>query len=93
MIQTQALHFHYATSPEMFFADLRVPQGGTLLLHGNSGSGKSTWLALAAGMPAALAMRANALHQHATGLKAQIAATVDATALAGIDLAAGWPAL
>lgn len=45
------------------------------------------------GMPAALAMRANALHQHATGLKAQIAATVDATALAGIDLAAGWPAL
>jgi putative ABC transport system ATP-binding protein len=50
VIQTQALHFHYATSPEMFFADLRVPQGGTLLLHGNSGSGKSTWLALAAGM-------------------------------------------
>lgn len=45
------------------------------------------------GMPAALAMRANALHQHATGLKAQIAAAADATALASINLAAGWPAL
>jgi putative ABC transport system ATP-binding protein len=27
-----------------------VPQGGTLVLRGNSGSGKSTWLALAAGL-------------------------------------------
>lgn len=45
------------------------------------------------GMPAALAMRANALHQYAAGLKAQIAAAADATALSGINLAAGWPAL
>jgi putative ABC transport system ATP-binding protein len=27
-----------------------VPQGATLLLHGSSGAGKSTWLALAAGL-------------------------------------------
>ena len=34
----------------MGFPDVRVPQGGTLLLRGASGSGKSTWLALAAGL-------------------------------------------
>ena len=27
-----------------------MPQGATLLLRGNSGAGKSTWLALAAGL-------------------------------------------
>ena len=45
------------------------------------------------GMPAALAMRANALHQHAAGLKAQIAAAASATALGAIDTSAGWPSL
>lgn len=45
------------------------------------------------GMPAALALRANTLHQHAAGLKVQIAAAADATALAAIDLVSGWPAL
>lgn len=45
------------------------------------------------GMPAALATRANALHQHAAGLKAQIVAAADAVALAAIDIDAGWPAL
>lgn len=34
----------------MVFPDGVVPQGGTLLLRGASGSGKSTWLALAAGL-------------------------------------------
>ena len=45
------------------------------------------------GMPAALAMRANALHQHAAGLKAQIAAAASATALGAIDIVTGWPSL
>ena len=45
------------------------------------------------GMPAALAVRANALHQYAAGLKAQIAAAADATALAAIDIVTGWPSL
>ena len=45
------------------------------------------------GMPAALAMRANALHQHAAALKAQIAAAADAMALAAIDIVTGWPSL
>lgn len=45
------------------------------------------------GMPAALATRANALHQHAAGLKAQIVAAADAAALLAIDIDAGWPAL
>jgi len=50
VIDTRALHYQYVAGPELFFADLQVPQGGTLLLRGNSGSGKSTWLALAAGL-------------------------------------------
>jgi putative ABC transport system ATP-binding protein len=32
------------------FPAIKVPQGGVLLLRGRSGSGKSTWLALAAGL-------------------------------------------
>jgi putative ABC transport system ATP-binding protein len=32
------------------FPDVQVAQGGTLLLRGRSGSGKSTWLALAGGL-------------------------------------------
>ena len=35
------------------FPDVDVPQGGVLLIGGRSGSGKSTWLALAAGLVAA----------------------------------------
>jgi len=50
-------------------------------------------LAAMLGMPAALAVRANALHQYAAGLKAQIAAAADATALAAIDIVTGWPSL
>jgi putative ABC transport system ATP-binding protein len=37
------------------FADVQVPQGATLVLRGNSGSGKSTWLALVAGLLSATA--------------------------------------
>ena len=50
MIQTRALRYEYPSGPALAFPDLEVPQGATLLLHGNSGAGKSTWLALAAGL-------------------------------------------
>ena len=50
MIETHALRHAFAGGPNLGFPDVRVPQGGTLLLRGASGSGKSTWLALAAGL-------------------------------------------
>ena len=50
MISCRQLTFRYASGPELAFADLKVAQGETLLLAGASGSGKSTWLALAAGL-------------------------------------------
>ena len=50
MIHTQNLVYRYAGGPELRFPDVQVPQGGVLLLRGASGSGKSTWLALAAGL-------------------------------------------
>ena len=50
MIQTQNLVYRYADGPELHFPDVQVAQGGVLLLSGASGSGKSTWLALAAGL-------------------------------------------
>ena len=50
MIQTSQLAYRYPNGPSIAFADLDVPQGATLLLRGASGSGKSTWLALAAGL-------------------------------------------
>ena len=50
MIETRALRYEYRSGPSLSFPDLDVPQGATLLLHGNSGAGKSTWLALAAGL-------------------------------------------
>ena len=50
MIETRALRYDYPRGPALAFADLDVPQGATLLLRGNSGAGKSTWLALAAGL-------------------------------------------
>ena len=52
MISTRQLVYRYPDGPELAFADLNVPQGGVLLLGGASGSGKSTWLALAAGLVA-----------------------------------------
>ncbi len=50
MIRTRQLAYQYPGGPELRFDDIDVPQGGVLLLRGASGSGKSTWLALAAGL-------------------------------------------
>ncbi len=50
MIATSGLTFAFAPGADLCFANVQVPQGGTLLLRGASGSGKSTWLALAAGL-------------------------------------------
>jgi putative ABC transport system ATP-binding protein len=54
VIETQGLAYTYAgTAAAIGFPDICVAQGGTLLLRGASGSGKSTWLALVAGLLAA----------------------------------------
>ena len=50
MISARQLAYRYAGGPELRFDDIDVAQGGVLLLQGVSGSGKSTWLALAAGL-------------------------------------------
>lgn len=50
MIRSSQLSYGYAKGPSIAFADIDLPQGATLLLRGASGSGKSTWLALAAGL-------------------------------------------
>ncbi|MDO8458802.1 MAG: ATP-binding cassette domain-containing protein [Burkholderiaceae bacterium] len=50
MIHTQQLTYSYATGAPLVFPDVQLPQGGVLVLRGNSGSGKSTWLALLAGL-------------------------------------------
>lgn len=52
MIVTRGLACQYPGSAALRFPDVAVPQGGTLLLRGRSGSGKSSWLALAAGLMA-----------------------------------------
>jgi putative ABC transport system ATP-binding protein len=50
VIETRALRYEYRNGPDLSFDDVDVAQGATLLLRGNSGAGKSTWLALAAGL-------------------------------------------
>ena len=50
MIQTRALRYDYAQGSTLAFDDLAVPQGASVILRGNSGAGKSTWLALVAGL-------------------------------------------
>ncbi|MBC7610239.1 MAG: ATP-binding cassette domain-containing protein [Polaromonas sp.] len=50
MISTRQLAYRYTDGPELCFDDIEVAQGGIVLLRGASGSGKSTWLALAAGL-------------------------------------------
>ncbi|MDD5480317.1 ATP-binding cassette domain-containing protein [Rhodoferax sp.] len=50
MIRTHALTFAYPHSATIHFPDVDVPQGAVLLLKGASGCGKSTWLALVAGL-------------------------------------------
>ncbi len=52
MISTRALACRYPGGVQLAFPDVNVPQGGTLVLRGPSGSGKSSWLALAAGLMA-----------------------------------------
>ena len=53
MIRVRQLAYRYPGGAELRFDDVDVAQGGLLLLRGVSGSGKSTWLALAAGLLAA----------------------------------------
>ncbi|MCU0932189.1 MAG: ATP-binding cassette domain-containing protein [Serpentinimonas sp.] len=50
MIETRGLRHTYPGGSALQFDDVAVSQGDTLLLRGASGSGKSTWLALAAGL-------------------------------------------
>ena len=54
MIFTQQLSYQYlqseAKSAILHFPDVDLAQGDVLVLRGNSGSGKSTWLALLAGL-------------------------------------------
>lgn len=50
MISTHGVRFAYPGGAPLAFADLTVAQGATLLLRGDSGSGKSTWLALLSGL-------------------------------------------
>ncbi|MEY2953440.1 MAG: hypothetical protein RLZZ401_1527 [Pseudomonadota bacterium] len=52
MIETCQLRYSYPHGKVLAFADVRVAQGATLLLKGRSGAGKSTWLALVAGLMA-----------------------------------------
>ena len=52
MIETRALTCQYPGGQRLSFPDLSLPQGETLLLRGRSGRGKSSWLALAAGLMA-----------------------------------------
>ncbi len=54
MIFTQQLSYSYPNSEPLLeplrFPDVDIAQGEVLVLRGNSGSGKSTWLALLAGL-------------------------------------------
>lgn len=74
MIRTRQLCYRYAQGPTLNFPDVAVAQGGMLLLGGASGSGKSTWLALAAGLMAPTAgeleVAGQALGQGGVALKA-----------------------
>ena len=55
MIKTHALACQYPGGQRLHFPDLSLQQGETLLLRGRSGRGKSSWLALAAGLMASAA--------------------------------------
>jgi len=50
VIRSRGLAHRWAGGPHLRFPDLDLPQGGTLLLLGASGAGKSTWLSLVAGL-------------------------------------------
>lgn len=69
MIRTRHLSYCYPHASPLVFADVDLPQGATLLLHGNSGSGKSTWLAMAAGLLSASAGEITVADQDLKALK------------------------
>lgn len=48
MLETRSLEFHYGESARFVFPDVRCTAGNTLLILGNSGSGKTTFLNLMA---------------------------------------------
>ena len=50
MIFTQQLSYSYPNSEPLHFPNVDLAQGEVLVLRGNSGTGKSTWLALLAGL-------------------------------------------
>lgn len=51
MISTHLLSYQYKNSTSVLrFPDVDIAQGEVVVLRGNSGSGKSTWLALLAGL-------------------------------------------
>lgn len=50
MLRWQSLVLQHAGGPVLTFADVQVPKGHTLLLQGDSGTGKSTLLAALAGL-------------------------------------------
>ncbi len=64
MISSRGLRYHYPRGPALIFPDLELPQGATLLLRGASGSGKSTWLALACGLLSATGGRISVAGQN-----------------------------
>ena len=72
MIFTQQLSYQYprseATSATLHFPDVDLAQGDMLVLRGNSGSGKSTWLALLAGLLTPQQGELTVAGQHLNGL-------------------------
>ena len=50
MLRTANLGYQYPGGKLLALPNLELAQASALVLHGNSGSGKSTWLALAAGL-------------------------------------------
>lgn len=50
MIATSSLGYRYKQGTSLLFPDVSIAQGQVMLLLGASGCGKSTWLALAAGL-------------------------------------------
>ncbi len=72
MIFTQQLSYQYprseATTATLHFPNVDLAQGDTLVLRGNSGSGKSTWLALLAGLLTPQQGELTVAGQHLNGL-------------------------
>lgn len=86
MIQTRALQCRFADGSRLVFADVDLPQGGVLLLGGVSGAGKSTWLALVAGLRSASAGELRVAGQPLSGPAAPTGAARDAWRARAIGL-------